>query len=231
MTLLTPAQLHAIMPTSPAEIWAPALAAAMEKWGIRGVPARAAFLAVTGEESGYFSRTRERLNYSAQGLANTWPGRFSSTGTAGGAPNQAALDLVRQGERAIANVVYAGKLGNGPPESGDGWDFRGGTPIQITFLENWRACAVAHGLDLDRNELAGWAEEVSADPAQGASCAAWFFAAYARLLPLVDTGDEGDFIRAMRKVGLPPSPRVTALWLSLWKRGREVLGAQDGGTA
>jgi putative chitinase len=194
----------------------------MARWGITSVPARAAFLAVCGEESGYFRGRRERLNYTAQQLANTWK-RFSETGVRGGRPTGEAIRLAELGEQAIASVVYHNPaMGNVDP--GDGWDFRGGSPIQITFRSTWEDCAKAHGLDLDRNELAGWADEASNDPAQAASCSAWFFAVCKpRVLPLVDTGREPDFLEACRHVGLPPTDRATQLWLALWRKGLEVL--------
>jgi putative chitinase len=223
--LLTADQLRAIMPEMPrerAQTWAKPLGDAMARWGIASVPARAAFLAVCGEESGFFKARRESLEYTAQGLANTWA-RFSESGMRGGRPNGEAVRLAALGQEAIANVVYANPaMGNTEP--GDGWEFRGGGPIQITFRATWQKCAEAHGLDLDRNELAAWADEASSDPAQAASCAAWFFTTYKpRIMPLVETGEERDFLAACRHVGVPPSQRVIDLWLALWKRGCAVL--------
>jgi putative chitinase len=240
--LLTADQLRAILAAQPglsgtpdeAATWAAALAAAMARWGIVTVPARAALIAICGEETRGFRGQRERLNYSAERMAQVWP-HYARPGTHPPAPTPEAIDLAARGEQAIANTVYAHMLGNGGPESGDGWDFRGGTPIQITGRANWEACAAAHGLtDLDRDELAGWADEAAADPALACSCAAWFFAAYMPadrrappgppgLLPLADSGREGDFLAAARRVGLPPDQRVVALWLALWRKGCAVF--------
>jgi putative chitinase len=215
------------MPMAQAQAWAQPMSDAMAKWRILSVSARAAFLAVCGEESGSFVRYserkgRERLNYTAQGLANTWK-RFSSTGQRGGAPNQAALDLAARGERAIANVVYdSPEMGN--VDRDDGWDFRGGGPIQVTWRTTWQDCATAHGHTFDRNGLAAWAETASDDPAQAASCSAWFFAVYKRgILPLVDTGDEAAFLEACKLVGTPPNQGVIDTWLRLWRAGLRVL--------
>lgn len=231
--LLTADQLRAIVAAQPgltvdAERWSTPLSAAMATWGVVSVPARAAFLAICGEETRGFHGAdhggRERLNYSAARMAVVWP-RYAVPATHPPEPTAEAVHLAGQGEQAIANTVYAHILGNGGPESGDGWTFRGGCPIQITGRANWYACAEAHGLaDVSRAELADWADEASADPAQACSCSAWFFAAHAKLLPLADTGDEHDFIIAARKVGLPPDQNVVRLWTTLWRKGVEVLG-------
>lgn len=98
------------------------------------------FLAQCGYESGGFKRMVENLNYSAEGLASTWPVRFSTTGKTGGAPNQRAKYLARKPE-AIANAVYANRMGNGDEASGDGWLYRGRSPIQLTFYGNYASCS------------------------------------------------------------------------------------------
>lgn len=228
--LLTAAQLRAIISAQPgltvdAEKWAPPLSDATATWGITTVPARAAFIAICGEETRGFHGGRERLNYSAARMAVVWP-RFAIPGTHPPEPTPEAIRLAGEGEETIANTVYADMLGNGGPETGDGWAFRGGCPIQITGKSNWRAAADAHNMgDLTRDQLAEWADEASADPDQACSCSAWFFAAYAKLLPLADTGSEADFRTAARRVGLPPDQNVVKLWVTLWRQGLAVLGA------
>jgi predicted chitinase len=73
-TLLTADQLRAIMAAQPGlavdtDAWAAPLAAAMAKWGITSAPARAAFLAICGEETRGFHGRRARLNTSAARMA------------------------------------------------------------------------------------------------------------------------------------------------------------------
>lgn len=92
----------------------------------------AAFMAQTAHESNDWNTLVENLNYSAQGLANTWPKRFSYQGR----PNNLALSIARKPE-LIANNVYANRYGNGSVESGDGWKYRGRCIIQCTFKDNY----------------------------------------------------------------------------------------------
>lgn len=95
------------------------------------------FLATVCQESGGLRHVVENLNYSAQGLANTWPTRYAKDPKAAvKVPNALAHRLHRKPE-AIANNVYANRMGNGFEASGDGWKFRGRGPGQITGKANF----------------------------------------------------------------------------------------------
>lgn len=85
------------------------------------------FLAQLAHESGGFTRLVENLNYSADGLRRTWPSRFDLATAARFARNP----------EAIANRVYADRLGNGDEASGDGWRYRGRGFIQLTGKANY----------------------------------------------------------------------------------------------
>jgi len=98
------------------------------------------FLAQCAHESNGFTVLRENLNYSAQGLAKTWPSRFRGPG---GEPNELAKSLARNPE-LIANTVYANRMGNGPRHSGDGWRTRGVGIIQLTGTNNLRLFSTMH---------------------------------------------------------------------------------------
>jgi putative chitinase len=97
---------------------------------------RSAWLAQVAVESNYLRTIKENLNYSAAGLANTWPKRYSITGRAGGAPNQLAMSIARDPVK-IANNTYANRMGNGSPESGDGWKYIGRGLKQLTGKDNY----------------------------------------------------------------------------------------------
>lgn len=131
---------------------------AMYEFRIHAPAHRAHFLAQVAHESAGFERLVENLNYSWQGLMKTWPSRFPSE------------DFARQFHRMpekIANFVYASRMGNGPPSSGDGWKYRGRGLMQITGRYNYARCANAIGLDLVTEP------GLLLDPVPAARSAAW----------------------------------------------------------
>lgn len=138
----TVAQLQRIMPRAPMA-WLIPLPTTAARFGIDTPAEIASLVAHLAWESNEFTDLVENLNYSAQGLANTWA-RFSATGKRRGPPTEQALKLARRPE-AIANVVYANRYGNGDEASGDGWAFRGRGPIQLTFRGNYAAMERASG--------------------------------------------------------------------------------------
>lgn len=146
-------------------IWEDAINAAAGRFGIASRDRMAAFLAQTAHESGGFKRLVENLNYSAEGLAGTWPGRYRG---ADGRPNDLALRLARKPE-AIANNCYASRNGNGSEASGDGWRYRGRGLIQLTGRANYRACGLALGLPFEAEP------DLVAERHHAAMAAAWFW--------------------------------------------------------
>lgn len=102
-------------------------------------------------ESQNFTHFTENLNYSAQGLANTWPTRYAVDSHAvDKIPNALAIRLAHNPE-AIANNVYAGRMGNGDEASGDGHYRRGVGCIQLTGKSNQETFFIAMGLPADSN--------------------------------------------------------------------------------
>jgi putative chitinase len=130
--------------------WADPIKAGCRQFGIDTVREIAALLAQAGHESCGFTRLEENLNYSAQRLADVWPGRYSEAPWAPPhRPNKVALRLAHNPE-AIANNVYAGRMGNGPPESDDGWRHRGFGPFQLTGKRNQAAFGAAVGVPIEQ---------------------------------------------------------------------------------
>lgn len=85
-----------------------------------------------------FQPVEENLNYSAQGLANTFPVRCSiNPKDTTKKPNEKALQIARN-PISIANYVYANKNGNGNESSGDGWKYRGIGMCQTTGRGNYK---------------------------------------------------------------------------------------------
>lgn len=129
---ITADQIRAIMPNAGtrADDYAEALEAAMTAHGIDTWQRRAAFLAQISVESGQLRATVENLNYSAARLMVVWPRRF---------PTLEAATPYANAPEALANNVYANRLGNGNAASGDGWRFRGRGLMQVTGRSNYRA--------------------------------------------------------------------------------------------
>lgn len=145
--ILTLDQLAAAVPRANAHAWLDPINTAIDEFSIADPRDVAAFLATCAHESADFRQLVENLNYSAQGLANTWPTRYSANGRAGGTPNPLAQSLARNPE-AIANNAYANRMGNGSEASGDGFRFRGRGILQITGKSNYASVGRALGLDL-----------------------------------------------------------------------------------
>lgn len=95
------------------------------------------FLGQVLHESGGLEHMEEGLNYSAARLMRVWPARFPT--------EEAALPFAYNPE-ALANNVYGGRMGNDEP--GDGWLYRGRSPIQITGKDNYRKVGNLLGQDL-----------------------------------------------------------------------------------
>jgi len=88
------------------------------------------FLAQAGHESGGFKLVKENLNYGAKGLRGIF-GKYFPT-------DEKALLYERKPEK-IANLVYGGRMGNGPETSGDGFKYCGRGYIQLTGKDNYKA--------------------------------------------------------------------------------------------
>lgn len=138
---------------------------AIVKYNLITVNRMAAFVANIVHESGAFEKLSENLNYSAKRLAAVWPKRFGVNG----APNELACSIASNPE-AIANNVYANRMGNGDVASGDGWLYRGRGPIGITGKAMYRKCGEAIGVDLVANP------ELLEQPTDACfESAAWYF--------------------------------------------------------
>lgn len=132
--------------------WLPHISQAARRYQIDASPRRiAAWLATIAHESARLTMTVENLNYSATGLAQTWPARYADEE---GRANYVAIRIARRQED-IANLTYANRLGNGSAGSGDGWRYRGRGLIQITGRSNYAASGIALGLPdlIERPEL------------------------------------------------------------------------------
>ena len=208
--MLTIPQLSAMMPRANALIWMPCLLHAFERFEINSPARIAAFLAQAAHESAELTRLTENLNYSAAGLMKTWPKRF---------PTQAIADQCARQPEKIANVVYANRIGNGPPESGDGWRYRGRGIFQLTGKGNYQETAEALSIDL----LA--APEKLEEPSMAARSAGWFWKSRG-LNTLADCApgedDIADFVRITQIIN--GGRTGLAERVAYWEKAKGALG-------
>lgn len=140
----------------------------------------AGFLAQTSHESGKYKFLVENLNYSDKGLLKTFPKYFNESNV---------MEYARKPE-AIANRVYANRMGNGDEASGDGWKYCGRGLIQLTGKNNYQAFADSEQMDIEElpNYLTTYVGAVRS--------ALWFW----NKNNLNVTADAGDLVMMTKKI-------------------------------
>ncbi len=137
-------QLSQIIVKNPyTEYWYNALNQILPEYDI-DTPARAAaFIAQCAHESGNFRFLKENLNYKWQSLRKVFPKYFPTDAIAqdyASRPNK---------QEAIANRVYANRMGNGDEASGDGFRYLGRGLIQLTGKNNYTLFAASINTPLE----------------------------------------------------------------------------------
>jgi len=140
----------------------------------------AGFLAQTSHESGKYKFLIENLNYSDKGLLKTFPKYFDESNV---------MEYARKPE-AIANRVYANRMGNGDEASGDGWRYCGRGLIQLTGKNNYQAFANSEQMNIEEvpDYLITYVGAVRS--------ALWFW----NKNNLNDTADAGDLVMMTKKI-------------------------------
>ena len=160
--MITLELLQSIFPrtkTSVLENCVDALISTCEKYEINTPERVAMFLAQIGHESAGLSVMKENLNYRADRLAVIFPKYFRNVNPADYAHNQ----------EAIANRVYANRMGNGDEASGDGYRYRGRGFIQLTGYNNYSL--FANDMNMGIDEAVEYLETVEG----AAMSAGWFW--------------------------------------------------------
>jgi putative chitinase len=159
--------------------WVDALNNTFEKFGIVTSNQRAMFIGQCSHESGNFKMLQENLNYKAATLMKLWPKRFPTIEVA----NQYAGNA-----RAIANKVYADRMGNRDEASGDGYRFRGKGLVQLTGHSNHFHAGKALGVDFVMEP------DLVATPRYAALTAGWFWSTH----NLNSPADALDFVKVTK---------------------------------
>lgn len=129
---ITREQLAQIIPGNPyLDQWLHALNEILPEYGIDTPLRLSHFLAQCAHESGNFRFLKENLNYRAPTLRTLFPKYFPTDALAQDYANRPNK------QEAIANRIYANRMGNGPEESGDGFRYCGRGLIQLTGRDNY----------------------------------------------------------------------------------------------
>ena len=174
---LTLEQVEQLLPGNEyCEQWYQALVTLLPQYEIDTPVRIAAFMAQCAHESANFTVLKENLNYRWQSLRKVFPKYFPTDEIAqryASMPNK---------QEAIANRVYANRMGNGPEESGDGYRYCGRGLIQLTGKENYSWFAAS--LDISVEEASEYLQTF-----EGAAQSACWFWETNNLNALADVGD------------------------------------------
>jgi len=139
---VTKQQLKELLPKNPyVDYWHDALfgpqaelggSSLLDEYDINTPKRVAAFVAQCAHESGGFMVLKENLNYRAASLRKLFSKYFPTDALA----EQYASRPNRQ--EAIANRIYASRMGNGDEASGDGFRYCGRGLIQLTGKSNYQ---------------------------------------------------------------------------------------------
>lgn len=178
-------QLKQLLPKNPyVDNWYDALSVLLPDYEINTPQRIAAFIAQCAHESGGFTALKENLNYKAATLRKIFPKYFPTDEIA----NRYASMPNKQ--EAIANKVYANRMGNGPEESGDGFKYCGRGLIQLTGKQNYSWFAASLNITVEE------ASEYLQTFEGAAQSACWFW----ETNNLNQWADAGDIVTLTKRI-------------------------------
>ena len=179
---ITTEQLKSCIGNNPyLDHWCEALNKLLPDYGIDTPQRVAAFIAQAAHESGNFTALHENLNYRWESLRKVFPKYF---------PTDELAQQYAHNQEAIANRVYANRMGNGDEASGDGFRYCGRGLIQLTGKQNYQA--FAKDMEMDFAEATEW---LSTE--EGAVWSAgWFWDSR----ELNQWADKGDVVTVTKKI-------------------------------
>ena len=182
---LTKEQLKQLLPKNPyIDHWHKALSQLLPDYEINTPQRIAAFIAQCSHESGGFTALKENLNYKPATLRKLFGKYFPTDALAEeycAKPNK---------QEAIANRIYASRMGNGDEASGDGYKYCGRGLIQLTGKSNY--VAFADSLQITPEE----ASEYLATFEGAAQSACWFW----ENNNLNQWADKGDILTLTKRI-------------------------------
>jgi putative chitinase len=173
--------------------------AVFEKHKIETPLTIAIMMAQFSEECGAGLEMEENMNYTAERLLQVFPRHFTPRLAAQAAHNP----------RMVADIAYGGRMGNAPPPSDDGYNFRGRGLSQVTGRDGYAALAKATGLDLTDNP------SLLSSPDYALECGVADFV-LCGCLPFAEKGDVLSVTKHLNGGTNGLAERVR--WTGLWKR-------------
>jgi putative chitinase len=182
---LTKQQLQQLLPKNPyIDHWYDALAILLPDYEINTAQRIAAFIAQCSHESAGFTALKENLNYKAATLRKIFPKYFPTDDLANAYAN------MPNKQEAIANRVYASRMGNGDEHSGDGYRYCGRGLIQLTGKSNYQS--FADSLEMNVEDV----PEYLATFEGAAQSACWFW----ETNNLNQWADKGDILTLTKRI-------------------------------
>jgi len=182
---LTLQQLQQLLPKNPyVEHWHQALSQLLPDYEINTAQRIAAFVAQCSHESAGFTALKENLNYKAATLRKIFPKYFPTDDLANAYAN------MPNKQEAIANRVYASRMGNGDEHSGDGFRYCGRGLIQLTGKSNYQS--FADSLEMNVEDV----PEYLATFEGAAQSACWFWESN----NLNQWADKGDILTLTKRI-------------------------------
>jgi putative chitinase len=182
---LTKQQLQQLIPKNPyVDHWYDALSILLPDYEINTPQRIAAFIAQCSHESAGFTALKENLNYKPATLRKLFGKYFPTDALAEeycAKPNK---------QEAIANRIYASRMGNGDEASGDGYKYCGRGLIQLTGKSNYQA--FADSLEISPEE----ASQYLATFEGAAQSACWFW----ENNNLNQWADKGDIVTLTKRI-------------------------------
>ncbi len=185
--ILTRDQLAKLIPGNQyVDNWHEALEQLLPDYDINTPQRVAAFVAQCAHESGNFRVIKENLNYRWETLRKLFPKYFPTDDLA----KQYASLPNPQKQEAIANRIYANRMGNGPEESGDGYRYCGRGLIQLTGKDNYSRFAQSIEVSVEE------ASEYLSTFEGAAQSACWFW----ETNNLNQWADKGDILTLTKRI-------------------------------
>ena len=182
---LTKLQLQQLLPKNPyIDYWYDTLSQLLPDYDINTPQRIASFMSQCAHESNEFTALKENLNYKPASLRKLFGKYFPTDDLAN------AYCAMPNKQEAIANRIYANRMGNGDEHSGDGYKYCGRGLIQLTGKQNYQDFADSLEISVDE------ASEYMHTFEGAAQSACWFW----EKTNLNQYADSGDFITMTKRI-------------------------------